>query len=69
MARQLTDANAPWGLVVYRGSLSNDEAWERMLVQIRRDVDAALEGQQEQAQRHDLVVVADRSRFDGKGPD
>ncbi|CAG9989194.1 unnamed protein product [Clonostachys byssicola] len=63
--------DAPWGLVVYRGSYNNDEAWERMLVQIRRDVDTALElaGQQELAKRHDLVIVDDRSRFDGAGPD
>ncbi|CAH0046878.1 unnamed protein product [Clonostachys solani] len=61
--------DAPWGLVVYRGSYSNDAAWERMLVQIRHDVDTALQGQQEQAQRHDLVTMDDRSRFDGAGPD
>lgn len=61
--------NAPWGLVVYRVSYGNDAAWERMLAQIREDVNTALEGQQEQAQRHELVVMDDRSRFDGAGPD
>lgn len=63
--------DAPWGLVVYRGSYSDDAAWEHMLAQINENLKESLEINDRQAllARHQLVVMNDRSQFDGATPD
>jgi hypothetical protein len=65
--------DAPWGLVVYRVSYSDDAAWDRMLSVIRQDIESSLalrrQAQPDVCARHELVVMDDASKFDGAGPD
>ncbi|KNG44684.1 hypothetical protein DDE82_008795 [Stemphylium lycopersici] len=65
--------DAPWGLVVYRVSYSDDAAWDRMLSELRENIESSLalrrQAQPDVCSRHDLVVMDDASKFDGAGPD
>jgi hypothetical protein len=60
--------DAPWGLVVYRVSYSDDAAWDRMLSVIRHDIESSLalrqQAQSDVCARHQLVVMDDASKFD-----
>jgi hypothetical protein len=66
-------SDAPWGLAVYRVSYSDDAAWDRMLSELRQDIDSSLamrrQAQADLCSRHELVVMDDASKFDGAGPD
>jgi hypothetical protein len=62
--------DAPWGLVVYRVSYSDDAAWDRMLSVIRQEIESSLAMRKTQPDsdllsRHDLVVMDDRCIFEG----
>jgi hypothetical protein len=62
--------DAPWGLAVYRVSYSDDAAWDRMLSVLRQDIEDSgimRKAQSDISSRHDLVVMDDRSKFDGAG--
>ncbi len=67
---QLTP-DAPWGMVVYRAAYDDDAAWERMLLKIFETLVDSLEAEDrlDLLPRHRLVVMDDRSRFDGATPD
>lgn len=60
-------SKSPWGLVVYRVSYSDDAAWERILAQINEGLRDSLEmaDRQDLLSRHHLVLMNDRSQFDG----
>jgi hypothetical protein len=64
--------DAPWGLVVYRVSYSDDAAWDRMLSVIREGIELSLAlrpAQPDLSSRLELVVMDDQSKFDGAGPE
>jgi hypothetical protein len=65
-------SDAPWGLVVYRVSYSDDAAWDRMLSVIREGIELSLAlrpAQPDLSSRLELVVMDDQSKFDGAGPE
>ena len=63
--------DTPWGMVVYRASYGDDVAWEQMLRLLLRHLIEGLEmtGRLDLLPRHRLVVMDDRSRFDGATPE
>jgi hypothetical protein len=64
--------DAPWGMVVYRVSYGDNTAWERILALINEDVKEASGKPRDRLDvlaRHQLVVMNDRSQFDGATPD
>ncbi|KLJ12566.1 hypothetical protein EMPG_12394 [Blastomyces silverae] len=56
-----------WGFVVYRCTYSDDDAWEEMLDLICSHMEGYLmmEGGEEFWDRHELIVVDDRTQLDG----
>ncbi|KAI8960234.1 hypothetical protein F5Y11DRAFT_330589 [Daldinia sp. FL1419] len=64
-------SDAPWGMVIYRLSYSDDEAWRRMLTCIRTAIAERLELQDRSdlIACHSPVVVDDPVNFRNLGPD
>jgi hypothetical protein len=55
--------DTPWGLAIYRVAYGDQAAWERILAELNKIlVDW---GRMDRRARHHLVVMDDRSRFNG----
>ncbi|KAH6636185.1 hypothetical protein F5144DRAFT_169572 [Chaetomium tenue] len=57
--------DSPWGLVLYRTAYDDEAAWQRIVTGIKCNVEIWLQGWEDMLERHQLVIMDDRSQFDG----
>jgi hypothetical protein len=57
--------DAPWGMALYRTAYGDEAAWRQILAQIKSDMERSVMGWDEIRARHQLVIMDDRSQFDG----
>ncbi|KAK3295593.1 uncharacterized protein B0H64DRAFT_395717 [Chaetomium fimeti] len=58
-------ADAPWGMALYRTAYGDEAAWRHMVARIKGSMERSVMGWDDIRARHQLVVMDDRSQFDG----
>ena len=65
LSDQNLKVDAPWGMAMYRTSYDDEAAWQHIVAQIKGAMEISLIGWEDIRARHDLVIMDDRSQFDG----
>ncbi|KAH6850065.1 hypothetical protein B0I37DRAFT_370612 [Chaetomium sp. MPI-CAGE-AT-0009] len=57
--------DAPWGMALYRTAYGDEAGWQHIIAKIKGSMEIWMVGWEEIVARHQLVLMDDRSQFDG----